>query len=66
MASLYEDEGVHDYILKKLANDNPGDFLRMFLESVLRADAQNYEILRPALLQIMAKYPRRNDRPLYD
>jgi hypothetical protein len=35
----------------------PGNFLSTFLEACLRADDENYEILRPALLILMDKYP---------
>lgn len=34
-----------------------GSFLRAFLVACLRADSYNYEIIRPALLKIMQKYP---------
>lgn len=34
-----------------------GDFLRHLAEASLRADWENYPILRPALLKIAAKYP---------
>ena len=32
-------------------------FLNLFLEACLRADAENYEIIRPSLLIFMEKYP---------
>ena len=42
-----------------LDKGKPGSFLRSFLEACVRADHLNYEILRPALLQIKEKYPLR-------
>lgn len=38
-----------------------GDFLRSLAEAALRADADNYLILRPALVQLREKYPGYND-----
>jgi hypothetical protein len=35
-----------------------GGFLRDLAQCALRADSDNYRILRPALLQIKAKYPQ--------
>lgn len=34
-----------------------GDFLRSVAEAALRADHQNYLLLRPALLEMQKKYP---------
>ncbi len=34
-----------------------GDFLTSLVEVVFRADWENYEILRPALLKLKEKYP---------
>lgn len=35
----------------------PGDFLAAIVGAAFRADADNYEIMRPALVQLKAKYP---------
>jgi len=35
-----------------------GDFLRTLAEAALRADPDNYRILRPALVLLKAKYPK--------
>jgi hypothetical protein len=35
----------------------PGGFLRAVADAAVRADSFNYDILRPALLQLQAKYP---------
>jgi hypothetical protein len=35
-----------------------GDFLRTLAQAALRADPSNYALLRPALLELRAKYPR--------
>lgn len=39
-----------------------GSFLEFFLHACLRADAENYELLRPALLVMMDKYPADKER----
>lgn len=36
----------------------PGGFLEAFAAAVCRADQTNYPILRPALLALMAKFPK--------
>lgn len=38
-----------------------GDFLRTIAKAALRADYVNYEILRPALLELHGKYPEYHD-----
>lgn len=45
-------------------SENPGaeSFLNSFLNACLRADGENYPILRPALHFFMSKYPARPDR----
>lgn len=40
-----------------------GDFLRELIHAVCRADDSNYEILRPALLSLKAKYPQYGRSP---
>lgn len=39
-----------------------GDFLKTLAETAFRADMFNYEILRPALLSLKAKYPEYDPR----
>lgn len=46
------------YVNRK-TEERPGNFLENFLDACLAADDENYEILRPALLKIMVKYPAR-------
>ena len=49
-----------DYASAKLReNPRASSFLNQFLESCVRADAQNYELIRPALQAFMKKYPVR-------
>ena len=55
-----------DYVnaqLHPLVRD-PDDksFLGTFLQACLRADGENYAIIRPALQRLMEKYPARADR----
>jgi hypothetical protein len=40
------------------AHTKAGDFLKAIAEAAFRADESNYAILRPALLQLKAKYPK--------
>jgi hypothetical protein len=41
-----------------------GGFLRSVAFTALRADEENYSILRPALLKIREKYPKYRDTEL--
>lgn len=45
-------EWIHD------ANAKAGGFLASLADAALRADHQNYPILRPVLLVFQAKYPQ--------
>ena len=58
MANLYQHPEMHAYVVDKLA-ENPGSFLRLFLECCQCADMTNFEIMKPALKELMAKYPLR-------
>ena len=51
-----EDLELWDWL--RNARDFAGDFLKSLAEAGLRADADNYAILRPVLLQMKAKYPK--------
>jgi hypothetical protein len=47
-----------------IVNEKPtesGGFLKTLADAALRADCQNYAILRPALLEIQKKYPVYHD-----
>lgn len=48
--------GELDYIHSKLG-EICGPFLRMFLLACLKAGAEDYELLRPALQAFQSKYP---------
>ncbi len=39
------------------AKDKAGDFVRNLAEAGLRADPQNYPVLRPVLIEMRKKYP---------
>lgn len=41
-----------------------GGFLKSLAEAGLRADSENYPILRPVLLEMKGKYPK-YDRPVH-
>ncbi len=55
-----------DYVNAKLSEvargSNPNGFLETFFMACLCADNYNYELLRPALRILIAKYPPRMDR----
>lgn len=52
-----------DYVNAKLfGREDDNSFLACFLNACLRADGSNYPILRPALLDIMKKYPADPER----
>ena len=59
---FYPDE--LDYVNAKLHPMAPktGSFLTSFLQACLAADSENYELLRPALRQIMLKHPASPER----
>lgn len=44
------------YVNAKLS-DEPGDFLGHFLNACLRADEENYELLRLPLAVLRSRYP---------
>jgi hypothetical protein len=46
------------------ASAHAGDFLKNIAEAGLRADPQNYPILRPTLLALKAKYPKYAEQSL--
>ena len=54
-----------DYVNAKIRERNEGDhpqsFLGLFLLACLRADGQNYSMLRPTLQEFVKKYPARGD-----
>ena len=47
--------------LLNVVNSNAGDFLRDLAKAALRADHENYPLLRPALLEISKRYPKYNE-----
>jgi hypothetical protein len=54
-----------DYVnarLHPLSQTDDHSFLGTFCQAALRADELNYEIIRPALLELMKKYPANPDR----
>lgn len=47
-----------------VANGKPtpaGDFLRTLVDAAFRADFLNYEVLRPALVEMAHRFPKYND-----
>lgn len=40
-----------------------GSFVRTIAEAAFRADSGNYDILRPVLVQLKAKYPKYGKEP---
>ena len=52
-----------DYVNAQLhPGQRCGGFLESFFNSCLRADAENYQILRPVLRDFMVKYPASPER----
>ncbi len=51
-----EDEELIDWLLN-LEPMNAGSFLRAIGEAAMRADSQNYPVMRPLLLELKKKYP---------
>lgn len=54
-----------DYVnaqLHPLSFTDSNSFLATFCNACLRADAENYELLRPVLAVLMGKYPARPER----
>jgi hypothetical protein len=58
--NLYYDE-LNWANAKRAENDDKHSFLNTFIEACFRADAQNYEVLRPALRFFMGKYPAKEE-----
>ena len=53
------DEELYDWIFNAANPDrHAGSFVQALAEAGLRADHENYQIIRPALLLIAAKYPK--------
>jgi len=58
MATIQEYPDELDYVNAKLrVSDRLESFLTAFLYACLRADGENYELIRPALLALRGKYP---------
>lgn len=55
-----DDPELNDFLLN--ISSHAGSFLRSLGDAALRADCQNYPILRPVLLEMKKKYPD-YDRP---
>lgn len=55
----HHDSELTDWLLN-VVNSNAGDFLRDLAKAALRADHENYPLLRPALLEIKKRYPKYN------
>lgn len=51
-----DDMELADWLLN--AQSFGGDFLRSLAEAGLRADHENYPVLRPVLLSMKEKYPK--------
>jgi hypothetical protein len=58
--TVNQDPDLHNWIwgLVECKPTRPGSFLAALGDAAVRADEANYELLRPALLAIKAKYPK--------
>ena len=54
--TAHEDPEMIDWLLG-VVGGNSGSFLKSLADAGLRADCENYPVLRPALLAMKAKYP---------
>jgi hypothetical protein len=54
--TAHEDHELIDWLLN--ASSGAGDFLRSLAEAGLRADGENYPVLRPVLVKMKAKFPK--------
>lgn len=53
---LTDSELTHIYLKISNGRGNHGDFLRTFAEALLRADSENFQIMRKAAYAISVKY----------
>jgi hypothetical protein len=61
MACLWQYPELDHYINSKF-EEHVGSFLTLFFQACHCADSENFEILKPALIQLKEKYPiRRKD-----
>ena len=59
--SAQEDNELFDWLLNAAGHGTSppaGDFLKNFAEAALRADTENYLVLRPVLVVMAEKYPK--------
>lgn len=58
ITSGHDDFELTDWLLVVVNDGLAGDFLKFLAMAALRADHENYPILRPALLEIKKRYPK--------
>jgi hypothetical protein len=51
-----DDNELHPWLID--AQQSGGGFVKALAEAALRADTHNYDLLRPSLLAVAAKYPK--------
>lgn len=51
-----EDNELHPWLVS--AQDYGGGFVKTLASAALQADTHNYDLIRPCLLRIAAKYPK--------
>ena len=61
IALAQEDDELFNWLVNAAGHGTgppAGDFLKNLAEAGLRADAENYPILRPVLVELSVKYPK--------
>lgn len=58
VTSGHDDPELHVWLLTIVNEKQAGDFLKLLAMAGLRADHENYPLLRPALLKISKRYPK--------
>ena len=58
ITSGHDDPELTDWLLTIVNGDQAGDFLKALATAALRADHENYPLLRPSLLEISKRYPK--------
>jgi hypothetical protein len=61
VTSGHDDPDLHRWLLNIVNEKQAGDFLKLLAMAALRADHENYPLLRPALLKISKRYPKYNE-----
>jgi hypothetical protein len=59
--AAFDDRELRDWLIEVIA-DGPENFLGALAEAVVRADAEDYGIIRPGLIELKRKYYAQRSR----